>query len=245
MKLDMTAIMALRPLHLVNVQSLIDLGDMLLQGALKLKATPKLLRDTARTDAMINKQILANQRYNLGLKVRAWILACPKRRAWVRGLIGEKVIERWNKRFRAAIKIIYKESKLYPDELPLYTDADFNKPYVEDKLFALYPMDKLRFPDDVYWKDTKPQRRKIYFAPPRQKINPPLTTFFPIELGVNYVPHDSELCQDFVAARKLEAEQTSSVPTTSSAIRLEDRQAECGKPISPSPPAKYQTRGPP
>ncbi len=233
MKLDMKAIMALRPLRLLNVQSIIDVAEAFLKGALKLKMTPKLLRHMARTDAMFNKQILANQRHNLDLRVRAWIMACPKRRAWVRGLIGERAIERWNERFRAPIKVIYKTSKLYPDELPIYTDEDFNKPPPEDILFVLYPMSKLRLPDDVYWADMKPQRRTIYFAPPRQKKNPPLASFFPLELGEHYVPHEQELCQDFVAARRREAKETNSTPTTSSKVRLEDRQAECGLPQTP------------
>ena len=58
----------------------------------------KLARKLVRTIAMASKEAWQQAQYNINLQIREFVLSCPGRRAFVRSVIGEAAIKRWETR---------------------------------------------------------------------------------------------------------------------------------------------------
>ncbi len=56
-----------------------------------------------RQAAKLRRCLYAAQVFNLMLRIKVWVLSCPKRRARVRALIGEAAIARWQVRLMARL----------------------------------------------------------------------------------------------------------------------------------------------
>lgn len=99
MKLDMDEIRTLTPPGLHNLRPMLRVVEIL--TALITKQVPgsaamlKLVRAVGR----YAKQARDNANHNLNMQIRAWVLAQPERRLWVRRIIGEAAIRRWEKRY--------------------------------------------------------------------------------------------------------------------------------------------------
>ena len=65
----------------------------------------KLVRKLVRTIAMVSKEAWHQAQHNINLQIREFMLSCPKRRAFVRSVIGEAAIKRWQIRDKNSFKV--------------------------------------------------------------------------------------------------------------------------------------------
>ncbi len=97
MKLDLVEINKLSPPSLWDLGTLSMLISTLL-GVIEARVGGS--RSVYFYSSMVSR--LSNElrdkvRENMGMRIKAWILQCPERKTWVRGIIGEATIRRWRK----------------------------------------------------------------------------------------------------------------------------------------------------
>ena len=71
----------------------------------------KLVRKLSRTIAMVSKEAWHQAQHNLNAQIREFVLPCPKRRAFVRSVIGEAAIKRWETRYKNRFALPLDEDK--------------------------------------------------------------------------------------------------------------------------------------
>ena len=97
MKLDLVEINKLSPPALWDLGALSVLISTLL-GVIKARVggSRSVCFYTCMVVRLAN-ELRAKTRENLNIRIKAWVLQCPERIAWVRGIIGEVAIRRWRK----------------------------------------------------------------------------------------------------------------------------------------------------
>ena len=97
MKLNLVEINKLSPPLLWDLGALSVLISALL-GVIKARVGgSQSVHFYARMVVRLTNELRAKTRENLNMRIKAWVLLCPERIAWVRGIIGEVAIRRWRK----------------------------------------------------------------------------------------------------------------------------------------------------
>jgi len=95
MKLDLVEINKLSPPSLWDLGVLSALITTLL-GVIKAQiCSGRSAHFYARMLAQHSHELRDKTRENLNMRIKAWVLQCPERTAWVRRIIGEVAIRRW------------------------------------------------------------------------------------------------------------------------------------------------------
>lgn len=138
----------------------------------------KLGRKLTRIIAKMSKEAWLQGQHNLNLQIREFVLSCPRRRAFVRSVIGEGAIKRWELRYENRFtRPASISAKAAPK--PRKTPKSYEwKPYVLPEVLSIYK--SMRFGFSAYPKSTPfpdTARSKRGFQP---------TIFWPHQLHPNY-----------------------------------------------------------
>ena len=95
MKLDLIAISKLSPPGLLDLRDLAAMIVTLQKLVCMPIGTPAHGRLYGRILAQFLRQLHQGKRDNFHLRVKAWVMQCPRRIAFVRKVIGEPAIKRW------------------------------------------------------------------------------------------------------------------------------------------------------
>ncbi|MCF6219563.1 MAG: hypothetical protein L3J65_00475 [Robiginitomaculum sp.] len=95
----MNAINKLDPPGLLNLTALFALVRQLIAGLDVYGIANDASLKSAFMLGRLIRQLREEYNFNHNLRVRMWVLACSKRRAWVRWVIGETAIARWQHKY--------------------------------------------------------------------------------------------------------------------------------------------------
>ena len=95
MKLDLTAIHKLSPPGLLDEGPILFAVEVITNLITAQIIGSKIMLKLVRALGRCSKQARDNEAYNLNVRIKAWVLAAAERRAWVRSIIGEAAIRRW------------------------------------------------------------------------------------------------------------------------------------------------------
>ena len=88
----------------INPGPLLTILEILRGAIVSRLGDSKALRKLGRIIAIVSKESLLQHQYNLSLQIREFVLSCPKRIAFVRGVIGEQAIKLWRIRYANRFK---------------------------------------------------------------------------------------------------------------------------------------------
>lgn len=146
MKLDLDEIQKLTPPGLHNLRPMLLVVEVITALITKQVVGSPIMLKLIRTLGRYQKQARDNEAYNLAVRIKFWVMAEAERRAWVRRIIGENNIRRWQERYdnlhrphlgKPAPK---RQAPTNPSKLPTMTV----KPYVW-KRFAMANLSWLEF----------------------------------------------------------------------------------------------------
>jgi len=215
MKLDLIEIDKLSPRGLYVLTELRAVVAVLVSVIKAGIGSAREVRSYAFMLVQYRKTLRTQTQHNRNLKIKTWVMQCPKRTAWVRSVIGEATIRRWTVRMRAAYfspAIMCSRHAEKPDEnrKGKYGPRTI-KPFALAKLSQvekLLPF-RPRWPRNTgraVSQDTGNLRRGLRLTgcghsdktqpsrPPCQKDPRPQepVRFFPCELGVNILEPESK-----------------------------------------------------
>lgn len=99
----MKTIEKLRPPGLLDV-SVLTRVIVLLYGVIERHAhDSRAVLKLTRIIGRLQKQDRENRNFNLNMQIKMWVMQCQDRIAWVRGIIGEAAIRRWQRRYDIAL----------------------------------------------------------------------------------------------------------------------------------------------
>ncbi len=195
----MCAINKLSPPGLLNLASLFELVRRLIAGLDVYGIANDASVQNALLMGRLIRQLGEGYNFNQNLRIRAWILACARRRVWVRSVIGEAAINRWQHKYdvlsgiapRTAISA--PKSKENPWQQASKAQNKPPKPRGQklDKQFALPNLSELFFKPAMEVSSKYVQNSSYKIAPvfwPRlaRVLTPPV--FWPHELTDDYIP---------------------------------------------------------
>ncbi|PHS41554.1 MAG: hypothetical protein COA91_01910 [Robiginitomaculum sp.] len=216
MKLDLIEIDKLSPRGLYVLAELRAVVAVLVSVIKAGIGSAREVRSYAFMLVQYRKTLRERAQHNQNLKIKTWVMQCPKRTTWVRSVIGEATIRRWIIRMRAA----YFSPTMMGNGLP--EDGRDKKPEIKYgprtiKPFALAKLSQVEklLPFRPRWprntgravsQDTGNLRRGLPLTgcghsdktqpsrPPCQKDPRPQepVRFFPCELGVNILEPESK-----------------------------------------------------
>ena len=99
MKLDLIEIQKLNPPGLLNVRPMLFVVEVMMGLIAKEMPGSRMMLKLVRALARYQKLVRDNEAYNLNVRIKFWVLAQAQRRAWVRGIIGEAAVRRWQRRY--------------------------------------------------------------------------------------------------------------------------------------------------
>ncbi|MCF6274292.1 MAG: hypothetical protein L3J05_00825 [Robiginitomaculum sp.] len=145
------------------------------------------------------RQLREGYNFNQNLRIRAWVLACARRRAWVRSVIGEAAITRWQHKYDVLSGVAPRPaiSAPKPKENPWQqANKAQNKPpkptdQKQDKQFALPNLSEMFFKPatevpSIYVQDPLYKIAPVFWPRPARVLTPPV--FWPHELTDDYIP---------------------------------------------------------
>lgn len=97
MKLNLAEINKFSPPSLWDLGALSMLISTLLGVIQARVGSGRSVHFYARMASRLANELRTKTRENLNMRIKAWVLLCPKRIAWVRAIIGEAAIRRWRK----------------------------------------------------------------------------------------------------------------------------------------------------
>ena len=97
MKFDIVDIQKLNPPGLWPLKSLAALIDILLKVVEAGIGGSHSVLVNSRMAARLSREFRRKKQENYNIRVKAWVMQCPERIAWVRGIIGERAIRYWEK----------------------------------------------------------------------------------------------------------------------------------------------------
>jgi len=160
----------------------------------------KLVRKIVRTIAMVSKEAWQQAQYNINLQIREFMLSCPKRRAFVRSVIGEAAIKRWKTRYRNSFDVPPDEDEK-PKGKPRKARKPYKwKPYALPEIYNMFKGLSFALPPFPDFPELPPFPE---FPRPGRGFQP--TIFYPHELrpGYQYV-RETPKPERAVQARKSE-----------------------------------------
>ncbi len=148
---------------------------LLRRGLARYIGDVKKMRDITRIITKVSKEMLLQSQHNLNLQIREFVLSCPKRIAFVRGVIGERAIRNWKIRDKNILNM----PEPYPERdnaKTRKTPKTYNwKPYALPPIAILLKRSIYVFPTFPY---------SPAFPRPKRGFQP--TIFWPHELRPNY-----------------------------------------------------------
>jgi len=98
MNLNMDEVHKLNPPGLHNLRPMLVVVEVLMGLIAKEMPGSRMMLKLVRALARYQKQARDNEAYNLNVRIKAWVMAVAERRSWVRSVIGEAAIRRWQVR---------------------------------------------------------------------------------------------------------------------------------------------------
>ena len=164
MKLDLHAISKLNPPDILDLWGPEFVAQVLMGLVAAQVAGSLMMRKYSRALARHARELCALRTYNLNLRIRMWVLADPKRIAWVRGILGEPAIKRWQKRYES----LRATGKLPVTVLSKRKDSKTKRGRYSRKPFALADISHL--------KEQIAPCRFITYSPPKARLDDPRFT---------------------------------------------------------------------